>query len=236
MTDLKNPEIFFEHYQKSFELTYEILKERNRLFIYLVLAAGVGLLFLLRVPEFDKLLVEAIVSVLNIEDTKRIAQLYLSFPFDVFLSIILVIIFYLIQKLYSTNLAVLRYYLYLSILEDELRISLKLPTNSVFFTREGSFYWGNRTFIQGVAKWSYIFATFIVLLPFIYLKLKNDIILNNGVITIVDCILSILIIVFLWGYSQSAWRLDTSKLPEKSLPEINVADNVNWKIKNKPQK
>ena len=47
-----------EHYQKTFELTHEMWKERNRLFVYLVLTTGGGLLFLLRVPEFDRLLVE----------------------------------------------------------------------------------------------------------------------------------------------------------------------------------
>ena len=54
---------------------------------------------LLRVPEFDRLLVETIANILGIKDPERVAQLYTNFPFDVLLSAILVIDFYLMQKL-----------------------------------------------------------------------------------------------------------------------------------------
>jgi hypothetical protein len=93
-----------EHYQKTFEITNEYWKERNRLFVFLVIVSGIGLLLLLHVPEVSKLLVDAIAKLLGITDPSRISQLYKDFPLDILLSAFLIIVFYLIQKLYSTNL------------------------------------------------------------------------------------------------------------------------------------
>ena len=202
-----------EHYQKTFELTHEMWKERNRLFVYLVLTTGGGLLFLLRVPEFDRLLVETIASVLKISDSTRIAELYTNFPFDVLLSAILVIIFYLMQKLYSTNLSVSRYYLYLGIMEDEIRKTLELPANSVAYTREGKFYWGGRTTAQNISKWLYVFVIAITILPFSVLKVLGDLGVGKTILTAVDLAVSLMTLVYMVEYTRSALRLDVAKLP-----------------------
>lgn len=120
-------QLITEHYQKTFELTYETWKERNRLFVYLVLVTGIGLLLVLQVPEANNLLVDAIVKLLGITDGARIAQLHKDFPLEIILSIILIIVFYLMQRVYSTSLSVLRYYAYLAGLEEEIRQKLALP-------------------------------------------------------------------------------------------------------------
>lgn len=215
-----------DHYQKTFELTYETWKERNKLFIYLIFTTSAGLLFLLRVPEFDKLLVESIASILEIDDPNRITQLYTNFPFDVLLSAILVIFFYLMQKLYSTNLSVFRHYLYLGAVEDEIRIALNLPDNSVLFTREGKFYWDRRSIVQNVSKWSYVFVILVTLLPYVSIKIGNDISLKNPIITGVDIIVSLLAFLYLWEYARSAQQFDIRKLPSSISKESNLSKSV----------
>jgi len=203
-----------DHYQKTFEITYEQWKERNRLFIFLVIVSGIGLLLLLPVPEMNKLLVDAIAKLLGITDQGRITQLYTDFPLDVLLSLFLVVIFYLMQKLYSTNLSVLRNYLYLGAVEREIRQHLKLAGQSVAFTREGNFYWGRRTWMQNFSKWYYIVIILIVLLPFLYFKLLNDFAAKNVIMGILDGVVSILTLLYLWEYSFSAVRLDVAELPQ----------------------
>lgn len=206
-------QVITEHYQKTFELTYELWKERNRLFVYLILATGMGLLVLLQVPEMNSLLVDFVVKILSITDEDRIIRLSSNFPLDVLLSILLVAVFYLMQKLYSTNLSVLRYYLYLGAMEDEIRKELRIPVNNVAFTREGKFYWIRRSITQEISKWSYVLVIFITLLPFIILKINNDLILKNDIITSVDITVSILTLLYVIEYARSAHTLDVEKLP-----------------------
>ena len=208
-----------EHYQKTFELTHEMWKERNKLFVYLVLTTGVGLLFLLRVPEFDRLLVETIANILGIKDPERVAQLYTNFPFDVLLSAILVIDFYLMQKLYSTNLSVSRYYLYLGAMEDEIRKTLELPRESIAFTREGKFYWGGRTVAQDISKWLYVIVITITLLPFSVLKVFGDLELKSIFLVVVDITVSLMTLIYLFEYARSALQLDVAKLSPSSSKE-----------------
>lgn len=209
-------EIASNHYQKTFELTYDAWRERNKLFVYLVVITGSGLLLLLRIPEASSLVVDAIVKLLGITDPNRITQLYKNFPMDVLLSIFLIIIFYLIQKLYTTNLSVSRGYQYLGAIEDEIRAYLALPEENILFTREGKFYWERRTITQVMSKWYFILVIFIVLLPFLFLKISADINLGNTILIIVDSIVGIMTLVFFTGYAQSAIVLDSPTPPPLS--------------------
>ena len=129
------------------------------------------------------------------------------------LSAILVIIFYLMQKLYSTNLSVSRYYLYLGIMEDEIRKTLELPANSVAYTREGKFYWGGRTTAQNISKWLYVFVIAITILPFSVLKVLGDLGVGKTILTAVDLAVSLMTLVYMVEYTRSALRLDVAKLP-----------------------
>ena len=204
-----------DHYQKTFEVAYDSWKERNNLFVYLVLVAGLGLMLLLRVPTADDLLVDAIAKFLNITDPIRKAELQNGFPFDILLSAILVTMFYLMQRLYSTNLSVMRNYLYLGALEKEIRESLNLPATSIAFTREGKYYWDRRMIMQNTSKWYYIFVLFVILIPFIVLKLKADLVAFNWVVILVDFIVSLMTVLYWAEYSYSAFRFDVRKMPEE---------------------
>ncbi len=213
-------ETLTEHYQKTFELTYEVWKERNGLFVYLVITTGIGLLLLLRVPELSSLLVDAIVKFLGITDPVRIAQLYKDFPLDTLLSVIFIIVFYLMQRLYSTNVSVFRNYQYLGALEDEIRKHLALSEDSVAFTREGRFYWKGRSVTQIMSKWYYIFVIGIVLLPFIILKIIADLNVGNWILILVDGGIALVTLIYFFEYAHSSVLLDVSKVPSTQVASV----------------
>ncbi len=201
------------HYQKTFEVAYEYWKERNKLFVTLVLTAGIGLMLLLRIPTLDSLLVAAIANFLNITDETQIAQLTVAFPFEILLSATLIVMFYLMQRLYSTNLSVMRTFLYLGAMEKEIHKYLNLPADSVSFTREGNFYWGKRSAMQSMSKYYYVVVLFIILVPFIAFKLIADFQKPNVVVVLVDVAVSLMAILYWWEYARSSFQLDTPKTP-----------------------
>jgi uncharacterized membrane protein len=200
-----------EHYQKTREITDETRKERNNLFVYLVIITSIGLLVLLRVPQLNSLLVDAIAKLLGITEAGRINQLYKDFPFDILLSVFLVIIFYFMQKLYSTNLTVMRNYLYMGAVEDEIRQHLDLPAGSVSFTIEGRFYWGERSMTQKISKWYFVVVISIILLPFLTLKLINDVSLGNSLVTVADFLVALLTLLYFVEYARSNVTMDVPK-------------------------
>jgi hypothetical protein len=206
-----NVGVLAEHYQKTFEVAFEVWKERNKLFVYLVITASLGLMLLLRVPTTDQLLVDAIAKFLNITDPLRKAELQSGFPFDILLSAILVVMFYLMQRLYSTNLSVMRHYLYLGSLEKEIQPHLGLPSGSVAFTREGDFYWGTRRNMQSMSKFYYVAVLFIILIPFMAIKVYNDFNPPNWIL-LVDVVVSALTISYWWEYALSSFRMDVPKM------------------------
>lgn len=207
-----NVEVLANHYQKTYEVALDNWKERNKLFVFLVLTAGLGLMILLRVPTTDRLIVDAIAKFLDIADEARKAELYTAFPFDILLSGVMVVIFYLMQRLYSTNLSVMRTYLYLGSLEKDIQPHLGLPGGSASFTREGSFYWGSRTHMQSMSKFYYVIVLFIILIPFIVIKLISDFESPNLIGIPVDVAVSLMIVLYWWEYARSSFRMDVPKM------------------------
>jgi hypothetical protein len=201
-------QIISEHYQKTFELTYKVWEERNTLFVYLVIVTGFGLLLILRIPEMNALLIDTIIKLLDITDPVRITQLQNNFPFDILLSIILLINFYLTQRLYSTNLSVSRGYQYLGLIEQEIKESLSLAEDKVLFTREGKFYWNKRSIIQQISKICYMIILIIILVPFMILKIQQDFAIHQLLITFIDIVVIVLTLIFLFGYIKSTINLD----------------------------
>jgi hypothetical protein len=121
------PEILVDHHQKTYELTFEMWKQRNRTFLI-----SVATLFTFGVPVANSLLVDLVANSVGLSDEKRIIQLRSSFPFGLLQSALLIAVFYLMVNLYHRALYVLRNYSYLSKVEDEIR--QHLPT-LVFFLR-----------------------------------------------------------------------------------------------------
>ena len=210
-----NVEVLANHYQKTFEVAYDTWKERNKLFVYLVVTASLGLMLLLRIPTANDLIVDAIVKFFDITDPLHKAALQNSFPFDILLSAIMVTMFYLMQRLYSTNLSVMRHYLYLGLLEKDIQPHLGLPGGSVSFTREGSFYWDNRTNMQSISKFYYVAVLFIILIPFMAIKLHNDFNPPSWIV-LVDGIVAALTTSYWWEYARSSFRMDVPKMEKNT--------------------
>src|SRR5712692_6154591 len=149
-------EILANHYQRTFELTYELWKQRNRTFLALVSVIGAGTLLTFRAAQANPLLVYWIAKLLGLSDKDSIAALGKSFPFGLLQSLLLIVVFYLMVNLYHRALYVLRNYRYLGALEREIRKQLGLEAESCSFTRESSFYWSDRPPLLGGVKWFYI--------------------------------------------------------------------------------
>ena len=212
-------EALAEHYQKTFEVAYDYWKERNKLFIYLVLTAGVGLILVLRVPTADKLLVDLIAKLLDITDEARKAELYSTFPFNVLLSGFLVVMFYLMQRLYSTNLSVMRTFMYIGRLEREVRGYMGLLADKAYFTRESDFYWGRRSKIQQMSKWFYVGVLFVILIPFMVAKVADDFTNPNWLVIAVDLGVSLVTVWYWFEYARSSFEFDKPGPPEKESGE-----------------
>lgn len=158
--------VFAEHYQKTFELTYEHWQQRNRLFVALLLTIGGGTL-VASDETVRHLFLDWLAGQINTDP----AALYTSFPFDLAQAILTSVVFYLMFNLYHRALSVLRNYQYLDAVEGDIRRQMALDAAAVIFTREGKFYWQSRTLFSGLAKWVYVILLLILLTAFFVLNL-----------------------------------------------------------------
>lgn len=182
-----------EHYQHTYELTFEFWKQRNRLFVFLLLTIGLSTIFTLEDFDDQNAILKLIVDIVGAESGSQITELSDSFAMAFLQTILLIIVFFLMFNLYHRSVTVLRNYQYLGQVEDELREILKigaiLNEDAVVYTREGKFYWNWREISesstnklrmrigglgQDWAKGVYIFLVAVLLIPFLYLSLKSD--------------------------------------------------------------
>ena len=203
-------EALVEHYQKTYELTYEMWKQRNRTFLLLLGVIGVATLLTFRAPEANSLLVDLIRKLFDVSDPVRIDELRKSFPFGLLQSILLIAVFYLMVNLYHRALYVLRNYSYLSNLEQEIRQHLSLAEGTVSFTRESTFYWGGRHgSLLGFVKWVYIAFLGLLLLAFLGGRIVDDFRIGNVPLAVIDIIIAIPTLLFFLAYAKSSVSLDT---------------------------
>lgn len=204
-------DIVVEHYQKTYELTYEFWKQRNRIFLILIGVIGIATLLTFSPREANSLLVDWIAKLLNVTDAERIEELHKSFPFGLLQSILLIVIFYLMVNLYHRALYVLRNYQYLGALEFEIRKYLSVQEDTVSFTRESSFYWKNRPLLLGTVKWVYIVLLGILLFTFLGGRVYGDFQTGNVLLAGADFVIAIPIIVYFIAYARSSVVMDTAK-------------------------
>ena len=108
----KDPiEHIIEHYQKTYEITHELWRERNSTFLVLVaFLAGATMLFSLGQPQANSLLVVWIAKTVGMTDQTQITALQNSANFDLLEVLVLAVVFYLIVNLYHRTQNVLRLY------------------------------------------------------------------------------------------------------------------------------
>ena len=203
--------VLVDHYQKTYELTYEMWKQRNRTFLILLGVVSIATLLTFHAPEANSLLVDLIAKLLGVASPQRIEELRTGFPFGLLQSILLIIVFYLMVSLYHRALYVLRNYSYLSKLEKEIRQYLELPEESVFFTRESTFYWQRHSWATDLVTWVYILFLGLLLLAFLIGRIVDDFRIGNIPLAIVDIFIAIPILMFFGAYARSTVTLDTEQ-------------------------
>jgi hypothetical protein len=197
-----------DHYQKTYELTYELWKQRNRTFLLLLVVIGAATLLTFEVPTADSLLLDLIAKLLDISGSERVSQLQTSFPFGILQSILLLVVFYLMVNLYHRATYVLRNYHYLGKLETEIREQLGFQEGTAAFTREGSYYWRSRTPMMGFVKWSYFVLLGLLLLAFLGGRIAGDFRDGNVIFGIVDIVIAAPTVMFFYAYVQSSRSYD----------------------------
>ena len=200
--------LMVDHYQKTYELTYEVWRQRNRIFLILLGVIGAATLLTLRVPQANSLLVDLVAKALSLTDASRIETLRRSFPFSILQSVLLLVVFYLMVNLYHRSLWVLRHYRYVGRLESEIRQELGLSESMAAFSREGGFYWTERG--QGLSriKWVYIVLLGLLLLSFLVAKAIDDVRTGSGYLIAADILTGVLTLYFYWAYAWSSVGFD----------------------------
>jgi hypothetical protein len=213
----------FDHYQKTYELTSALWKGRNRTF--LILLGAVGLATLVTFPALGtrSVLFLYLAHTLGLEQ-KDVGSLQNGFPFGILQAIFLFVIFYLTVNLYHRSRYVLRNYAYLGALENEIRQQLGLSAPSVAFTRESSFYWGNRDIFSAAVKYVYIILLSGLLLIFLVATIVADWSSGNWVLAAVDILFAIPTLTFLAAYAIASVSMDRERVIVPSEhPQVKAA-------------
>jgi hypothetical protein len=197
-------EILAEHYQKTFELTLNLWEQRNRTFLILLFAVGVGALLTFKVSQAEPLLVDLFANIFRINSEARLNELRANFPYSLINYILLTTVLYLMIQLYHKTISITRNYDYLAGMEEEIREGLDLQRTMISFTREGSFYSKNSTFLTKQIGVAYIVMLGFLLSAFLGKRIYIDI--ETGIVTIfvVDVILSLVTILFFGAYAYSS--------------------------------
>ena len=116
-------------------------------------------------------------------------------------------------NLYHVSRQVIRNYQYLGALEQEIRAHLNLGSNSVLFTREGTFYWKHRPPLWSCVRWTYIVLLGGLLATFAAGRVYYDWRTGSILATPVNATISLLTLSYFFAYAVTSTRLD--KVPAK---------------------
>jgi phosphate/sulfate permease len=169
----KKIEHIVEHYQKTFEMNYQLWKERNNYFLILVaFVAGATLLFSLGKNNANSLIVTWIGNLIGLKENQS-NPFATGANFELLQLLVLAVVFYLMLSLYRYTQDVMRTYAYLGELENEIQKLLNLG-NSAVFTRENKFYRSHRSWLVGTIGIVYTVILALLLGAFLWLRLSAD--------------------------------------------------------------
>jgi hypothetical protein len=130
-----------EHYQKTAELVTHHWERRSRQFVTLVaVLAGAALVAFTRpliAPALQELFLKYVT--LSGPNLDRLTQLT-PVAGDLLLAFLVVTVFYLTTSLVNRTSMITNYYLYMGLLEGEIRGALYISRDQFAFAREGAFY------------------------------------------------------------------------------------------------
>jgi len=206
-------ELVINHYQNTYEVTYELWRARNRLFPTLAGIAGAGALLAFRVPGAEPLFIGLLGSLLRLDPAQQ-TQLQSSFPFQILQTVILVVVFHLMLDLYRHTLDIARSYSYLAGLEAEIRQFAGFPEKSVAFTREDRFYQTHRPLgLGGGIRWVYTLVLGLLLAIFLYARIWDDLHQGNWLFMVVNIAIALPTLFYFVAYAFPT--LGMKRIPKK---------------------
>lgn len=196
-----------DHYQKTYELTFTLWETRNKTFLILLGLVGIAPLITFPALGTRSLLFLYLRHALGLNEND-LHTLQEGFPYGLLQAIILFVVLYLTINLYHRDRYVLRNYAYLSALETEIRQKLALNTVAVAFTRESTFYWGQRDVLAGVVRYVYIVLLAGLLFSFLGALIVADWRSSNYLLALVDIVFTLPTLVFVFGCAKSSVSMD----------------------------
>jgi len=204
---MNTAELVADHYQKTYELTQEMWKERNRAFLVLLAVVGTGTLLTFNVSQTEPLLADLIAKIFSVTDATRRKELGASFPYSLIQSILLMVVLYLMVILCHRTTSIIRHYRYLEKVEAELRGLLSLGKETVAFTREGTFFWTKRSWALNIAGFAYTGMLGVLLVAFLGMRIYGDLAAAKVLFGLADLALAIATLVFFVGYVMASLGL-----------------------------
>jgi hypothetical protein len=201
-------QLLADHYQKTYELTWDLWRQRNSTFLLLLSVIAGATLLTFSSAATQPLLARWVAKSLEITDRQDILEFIRSFPFGLLQTLLVAVVFYLMVNLYHRALYVLRNYRYLACLEREIRQELAISPQSIAFTREGEFYWTDRIALQGAVKWCYVVMVGLLLFSFLIGRIYQDFMLRATVLAFAELLIAMATGVFFVAYAKSSVSMD----------------------------
>ena len=194
-----------EHYQRTYELTYDFWRQRNRLFLLLVAAIAVTALLTAQVPEANSLLADLVARSVGVSDnSKRVEELRRGLPYALIQSALLIVVFYLMFSLYHRTSNVRRLYSYLAKVEADLCSLMNFGTTG--FTREGKHYDGWQPTPLKAVGFIYTGLLGALLITMFAVRIFQDVRSNGAWTIIVDIVIAISTLGFYGAYALDSIR------------------------------
>lgn len=214
-------ELLVEHYQKTFELTLDLWEQRNRTFLILLLVVGLATLLTFNPTKLvaEPLVVSYIARTLG----GNYDSLRVGFPYFLIQSILLMAILYFMVILYHRTTLILRNYVYLAGIEEEIRSRLELAEAELGFTREGRFYQRARSPFQRQIGLAYITMLGVLLVSFLGARIYADLSVGPYWLVGVDVILATPTLLFFLAYAYVSSKV-LKRLISKLLRAFAIAD------------
>jgi len=210
-----------QHYQNTYEQTYQYWLQRNRTFLFLLTAIGLATLTTFGAPNSDSIIVFIIAKFFGVTDSIGRSQIQQGVSLTIIQSIFLILVFYLMVNLHHRSHYVLRNYHYLSRLEQEIRAALGVDEKSVAFSRESSFYWKHRTWGNAAVKWVYILLLGFLLIVFLSARLYLDLSRHYYYLFTAEFFIAAPTLLFYVAYAFSSIKLDS----ETTLDEVDAENS-----------
>jgi hypothetical protein len=219
----KRAEVLAEHFQKTFELNHSLWEERNKNFLVLLGVAGVELLLIYRTEGVLRVIADFYSKFLKDKSPDDIAS---GFPFNLLISILLVVILYLMIQISHRTRHIKRTYGYLELVESDLRRTLEITTGHSL-TREGDYYRNNQSYIFTLTGIVYALLLGVLLFLVGYGKLRplrpTSTISIDTLLPVVDVLVLIMTAIFYIDYLSLALKKYVShERAEHVFGSINV--------------